>query len=78
MFVFSREGAVIRGTGVRAAMRKYFVNFLLKVFHDEMILLLSVFVLRLGLEPAQLARVRRPEPVHVLGQPADVEHHLDE
>ena len=75
LLVLPGEGAVRRGASVGSAVRKYFVDSFFEVFHDQVVLLFSVLVLRLGLEAAQLAGVSRSKPVHVLGQaPAEVQH----
>lgn len=73
LLVLSREAAVCGRASVGPAVREDLVYLLLEVLHDQVVLFLSVLVLRLGFEAAQLARVRRSNPVHVLGQaPAEV------
>ena len=75
LLVLPGEGAVRRGASVGSAVRKYFVDSFFEVFHNQVVLLFAVLVLRLGLEAAQLAGVSRSEAVHVLGQaPAEVQH----
>lgn len=80
LLVFARETAVATGTTVGPTVGKYLVNPLLEMFHHQVILLLPVFVLGFGLEPAQLARVCGAEPVNVFRQARvtrgyQVQHH---
>ena len=74
LLILTGEVTLRVGAGVGPAVREYFVNSVLEVLHDEVVLLLPVLVLRLGLEPAQLAGVRGTEPVGVLGQAGRVQH----
>jgi hypothetical protein len=63
LFVFTSEAAIAGGTSVGSTVRKYFVDLFFEVFHHQVILLLSVLVLCLGLEPAELAGVSRSNSV---------------
>ena len=75
LFVLPGEAAIRRRTCVGSAVRKDFVDSLFEVFHDQVVLLFAVLVLRLRLEAAELAGVSRSKAVQVLGQaPAKVQH----
>ena len=68
LLVLPREVAVRRRASVRPAVWEYLVNLFFEMLHDEMVLLLSVFIFGLWLEAAELAGVSGPDAVQILGQ----------
>lgn len=68
LFVFAFETTLIGGTGVRPRMRKQFVDFVLEMLHDQMVLLFPILILGLGLKTAQFTGVSRAESVGIFWQ----------
>lgn len=68
LLILPNKLAFRAGTGVGSAVGKYFIYSILEMFHHKMVLLLSILVLRLGLEPTELTGMGGSKPIRVLGQ----------
>lgn len=67
LLVLSFERAFCVWAGVWSAVREYFVNSLLEMLHDQMVLLLPVLVLGFGLEPTEFTCVGCSESIGIFG-----------
>ena len=55
-------------------MREDLVDPLLEMFHHQVVLLFSVFVLRFRLKSAKFTSVSCPEPISIFGETLNVQH----
>ena len=75
LLVLPLKAALCVGAGVGTAVGEDLVNSLFEMFHHQMILLLSVFVLCFRLKSAKFTSVGSSKPIGIFGETLNVQHY---